>query len=199
MKIKIFFLILFSYFLISCSSSPKIERVDPKSQTDLSGRWNDTDSRLVSQEMIRDVLSRPWLNKFTRKKRQEPVVIIATVVNRSQEHINVQTFTRHLERELLNSGKVSFVASSAERGEVRGERIDQELNASEKTRSEMGRETGADFMLKGTINSIVDAIDGKAAVSYQIHLNLINMKNNIKVWIGEKQIKKVIEHSAIRP
>jgi PBP1b-binding outer membrane lipoprotein LpoB len=111
----------------------------------------------------------------------------------------VQTFTRHLERELLNSGKVRFVASSTERGEVRDERVDQELNASEKTRSEMGRETGADFMLKGTINAIVDAIDGKAAVSYQIHLNLIDMKNNVKVWIGEKQIKKIVEHSAIRP
>jgi penicillin-binding protein activator len=199
MKLKIIFIAFFVVGLISCSSAPEVQRVDPKSTTDLSGRWNDTDSRLVSEEMIRDVLSRPWLTKFYRKNKKEPVVIVATVVNRSHEHINVQTFTRHMERELINSGKVEFVANATERGEVRDERADQELHASEKTRSQMGQETGADFMLKGTINANTDVIKGKAAVLYQIHLDLIDMKNNKKAWIGEKQIKKIVEHSSIRP
>ena len=39
-----------------------------------------------------------------------------------------------MQRALINSGEVSFVASSEERREIRSERKDQDLNASEETR-----------------------------------------------------------------
>ncbi len=184
------------FLLAACGQT--VTRVDSDSVTDLSGNWNDTDSRLVAQEMIQDVLSRSWLSKFNRSNGRAPTVIVGTVRNLSHEHINTRTFIADMERELINSGEVEFVASAEDREEVRSEVKEQDLNASEATRKAMGNETGADFMMQGSINSIVDAVSGEQARFYQIDLTLIELGTNRKVWVGQKKIKKTVEKGGFR-
>jgi hypothetical protein len=179
-----------------CSTS--VTRMDAKTVKDLSGAWNDTDSQQVSEEMINDVLARNWLADFSRAKNRAPAVIVGEVSNLSHEHINVKTFVADMERALINSGKVEFVASSTERREIRGERKDQDLHASEATRKAMGQEIGADFMLKGTINTIIDASGDTQVRFYQVDLTLISLVDNRKVWVGQKKIKKLVERSNLR-
>jgi len=185
------------FLLAACN--PTVTRVDSDSVTDLSGKWNDTDSRLVAQEMIQDVLSRGWLGKYNRSNNgKAPTVIVGTVRNLSHEHINTRTFIADMERELINSGEVEFVASAEDRKEVRQEIKEQDLNASEATRKSLGQEIGADFMLQGSINTIVDAIDGEQARFYQVDITLIEIGTNRKVWVGQKKIKKTIEKGGFR-
>jgi uncharacterized protein (TIGR02722 family) len=179
-----------------CASTPKVERKAVDTTIDISGRWNDADSRMVAEEMIRDCLDRPWLKRFMDTHGGNvPTVIVGRVKNRSHEHINVQTFVKDLERSLINSGMVQFVASKGERLGVREERLDQAEHASDETMKGPGEEIGADFMLIGTINTIRDEAGGKAVMFYQTNLELINMGNNVKAWIGEKKIKKMIKRS----
>ena len=184
--------------LVLPACSTRVERIEVDETRDLSGEWNDTDSRLVSEEMMRDVLARPWLDSFINEKGNLPAVIVGEVRNLSHEHINVGTFIGDIERELINSGGVQFVASKSERGEIREERKDQELNASAETAKRMGEELGADFMLKGAINTILDT-EGKEQVRYyQVDLSLISLADNRKVWVGQKKIKKFIKKNSIR-
>ena len=189
---------VFALLFALAGCNPTITRVDSDSVTDLSGNWNDTDSRLVSKEMIQDVLSQRWLTKFNRIHGKAPTVIVGTVRNLSHEHINTRTFIADMERELINSGEVEFVASAKERKEIRGEVKDQDLHSSEQTRKAMGQEVGADFMLKGSINSIFDAVSGEQARFYQIDLTLIELGTNRKVWLGQKKIKKTVEKGGFR-
>jgi hypothetical protein len=177
----------------------KVERLDESKAVDLSGGWNDTDSRLVSQEMIQDSLSRPWLQEFRgRPGQNRPAVIVGEVRNMSHEHINTQTFTLEMERALINSGKVDFVATKAERQGVRDERKDQDLNAREDTRNAMGRELGADFILTGSINTIVDPNGDTQVLFYQVNMTLISLADNRKVWVGQKDIRKLVTRSKMR-
>jgi penicillin-binding protein activator len=181
--------------LAAAGCSTSVTRMEASEVKDLSGAWNDTDSQQVSEEMIKDVLDRAWLGEFTHTQNRQPAVIVGEVSNLSHEHINVNTFVSDMERSLINSDKVQFVASSTERQEIRGERKDQDLNASEATRKAMGQEKGADFMLKGTINTIIDA-EGKTQLRYyQVDLTLISLADNRKVWVGQKKIKKLVERS----
>jgi uncharacterized protein (TIGR02722 family) len=181
--------------LVTACSTVTVDRVGVEKTVDLSGRWNDTDSRLVSEEMIADVLSRPWIDQFRAGKGKDPVVIVGSVRNRSDEHINTRTFVSDLERALINSGEVAFVAGSGEREEIREERKDQAAHASEATAKEEGEEIGADFMLQGAINTIVDRIEGEEVKFYQVNLELIDIQSHRKVWIGEKKIKKLVKRS----
>lgn len=195
-KFNVWFVIAASLVLSACSTS--VERLDAQQQIDLSGAWNDTDSQLVAREMVEDALSRPWISKFVKAEGKDPTVIVGRIKNLSHEHINTNTFIADMERELINSGKVQFVASSGNRQEIRDERADQDLNASEETRKEMGQEYGADYLMQGQINTIID-VDGSTQVRfYQVNLELVSLKDNRKVWIGEKKIKKLIKNSKIR-
>ena len=189
---KIIILGLAILLFAGCSSQRQVTRLDPESQTDLSGKWNDTDSRLVAEEMISDALSRPWLVNFIQAAGRKPVVTVGRIRNKSSEHIDVETFTTDFERELINSGSVSFVANKFQRDDVRDERFDQDEWASAETKKKLREELGADFILLGAIKSITDQLEGKMTVSYQTDLELINIQTNEKVWIGTKDIKKGI-------
>ncbi len=179
--------------LSGCGHETKVTRVDTGVVTDLSGRWNDTDSRMVAEAMVKDALQYPWLGNFEKSTKRQPVVVVGTVVNSSHEHISVQTFITDLERELTNSQKVTFVAGKGERDEVRTERKEQAIYASEETQKAPGKETGADFMMKGMIATILDEANGTKAVFYQVDLQMIDLESNAKVWYGQKKIKKVVE------
>lgn len=190
-------MLVFGIALSACAT--RVERIGVDETRDLSGNWNDTDSRLVSEEMVRDVLSRPWLNDFNRAHGDRPTLIVGGVRNLSHEHINVNTFVNDLARELINSGEVNFVASAVEREQIREERADQARHATEESRKAMGRELGADFMLQGTINTILDTEGRRQVRYYQVDLDLVSLADNRKVWIGQKKIKKFVVGAVVRP
>ncbi|MBD3609542.1 MAG: penicillin-binding protein activator LpoB [Gammaproteobacteria bacterium] len=196
--IKVLVTVVVTGSILAGCGGPNVSRIKPDETRDLSGMWNDTDSRLVSEEMIKDALARPWYSRFERTNRRIPAVIVGTVRNLSHEHINVNTFIGDMERSLINSGMVEFVASRNEREEIREERKDQDVHARADTRSAMGQELGADYMLKGTINTIIDT-DGRSQVRYyQVDLTMISLKDNRKVWVGQKKIKKFIKEGRVR-
>jgi uncharacterized protein (TIGR02722 family) len=172
-----------------------VTRVDPDTTIDLSGYWNDTDSRLVSDEMIADALAGRWYTDYVEGTTGKPTVIVGTVRNKASEHIAVSTFIGDIERAFVNSGRVRVVATAAEREEIRDERMDQGKFASDETIKKFGREHGADFMLIGTISSITDQEGGEQVRYYQVDMTLVNIETNEKSWIGQKEIKKYIGRS----
>jgi len=180
-------------FAASCDTSKTVTRVDEKEQIDLSGRWNDVDSRLVAAEMVNDGLSRVWLQDFVEAEGRKPAIIVGLVRNRSSEHIATETFINDIEREYINSGKVRLVQGGEFREELRAEKADQQNNASLETVKRFGRELGADFIMQGSVNSITDANTKTKVVYYQVDMELTNIETNEKVWIGSKKIKKVVE------
>lgn len=176
----------------------QVSRIDPASVTDLSGRWNDTDSRLVANELISQSLSAPWVTRHTATNGGEaPAVIVGTFRNRTLEHIPVNTFIADLERAMINSGVVTMVASAGERAEIRGEREDQQDHARAGTRSRMAYELGANYMFQGDITAIEDEEGREKVVYYQIDATLTDLESNVRVWAGQHQIKKYIERPRI--
>ena len=175
-----------------CGPTKQVTRIDSDTTVDLSGRWNDTDSRMVAAQMISDCLGHIWITNHAKTTQATPFVIVGNIRNRSNEHIATQTFISDIERAFINSGKVRAVSSKSERSEIREERADQSENAAIETIKQMGREQGADYMMTGEINTIEDREGGKQIVFYQTDLTLTNIESNEKVWIGQEKIKKYI-------
>lgn len=183
--------------LLFTGCGKKITRITPDSAVDLSGRWNDTDSRLVAEAMIKDALDKPWIVRYEERKKT-PTVTITEIRNLSHEHINTATFMKDIERTLLNSGRVEFVASKGERDPLREEKADQQRNASVESRQALAEETGANLMMMGSINTIVDQEGSKAVLYYQVDLELVEIESNKKLWIGNHKIKKFVERSSTK-
>ena len=178
---------------ISVSCSRKVTRIDPGEQIDLSGRWNNTDSRVTAEKMIDDILRDKWVGDYQEGHNgQRPVVIVGFVTNKSTEHIDAETFMKDVEQSFVKTGKVRLVQGGKKREELRAERADQQTNATTSSMKKFGMEQGADFILQGSINSIVDSQKRKKVVYYQINLELTNMQSNEVVWIGDKKIAKYV-------
>ncbi len=190
--------ILSALLVIGAGCGKKVTRIDTNETKDLSGRWNDTDSRTVSTDVITDVLNHPWLQQFVAKKSKNPTVIVGTIRNLSSEHIAIGTFSNDIEKAFINSGKVTVVASALERGEMRDERREMQENADPETIKKFGRERGADYILSGEINAIEDREGKESIMYYQIDLKLTDLETNAKVWIGGTKIKKYIERSKLK-
>ena len=197
-RLAIYALLIGIIVFSGCSSSKQVTRVDTDTTIDLSGRWNDTDSRMVAEGIIGDCLNHPWINDHGISTGGKPVVIVGGIRNKSMEHIAVATFISDIERAFINSGKVRTVSSSSERSEIREERADQGEFAALETVKRMGRELGADYMMTGEINTIEDREGGDQVVFYQTDLTLTNIETNEKIWIGQKKIKKFIGRSKFK-
>lgn len=189
--------------LVSGGCAKQVTRIAPEQAVDLSGRWNDVDSRLVAEEIIRESFDasagQHWALRHAQARGgRPPTVIVGTVRNRSMEHIPVSTFVKDLERAYLRSGLVQVVASPDERGEVRDERFDQQEFASADSRARLGKERGADYMLQGDIESIHDREGRRSVVYYQVDMTLVDLETNQKTWVGHHKIKKYVERPRFR-
>jgi uncharacterized protein (TIGR02722 family) len=179
--------------LTACSTT--VTRAPLEAPADLGGRWNDTDSRLTAEALIKDALNRPWSQRFTQLTGRTPAVVVGTVLNRTHEQLDTQTFVKDLERALAQSGQVQFVADAGQRQGSRQEHLDQAPHARTNTVKPTGEASGADFRLQGTIISLMDELDSARAVSYQVDLELIDIASNVQVWQGQKKVKKFVERS----
>lgn len=184
--------------LTGCAST-KVDRVSADTVTDLSGYWNDTDVRIVAESLVADCVDAPAISNYIKTNQKFPVVILGTFRNDSDEHIDLDIVAKKFETALINSGKVDFVASADQRAEIREERIEQQEWASEETAKRLANETAADFMLIGSVKTIVDAAGNKSTRTYYVNVELIDVETNRKLWIGENsEIKKVITRSGTR-
>lgn len=173
-----------------------VTRIEPSAVTDLSGRWNDTDSRLVANQLVEQTLTAGWARRYADTHGGEPpAVIVGTFSNKTLEHIAVGTFVKDVERALITTGAARVVASSGERGDVRQERKDQQQNARADTRARQGQELGARYMLAGDLQAIEDVDGRERIVFYQVDATLIDLETNTKVWVGQHKIKKYIERA----
>ena len=197
MKKSLLLLILASLVMQwnSCSPRREVTRIDTDQQVDLSGRWNDTDSRMVADALMDQVLHAGWLEEYRQQHNgARPILIVGLVRNKSHEHINAETFIKDIEQAIIKDGSARLVQAGSQRDALRRERADQQDFASSQTAKQWGLELGADFMLHGNINSIVDAYRDEKVVDYQVNLELSNLETNEIIWIGDKKIKKFIEN-----
>ncbi len=189
-----FMLITLALLVSGCASTPQVTRVSSDTQTDLSGYWNDSDVRIVSESIIKDCLASPRVAQFEKDKGKLPVVIVGTFRNDSDEHIDTSIITKKMEAAIINSGKADFVASKTERSEIRDERQEQQSWSSEDTAKAIANETGADFMLIGSVKTMVDKAGKVSTRTYYVYAELIDVESNKKIWMGSnEEIKKVIK------
>ena len=194
---KIFKLFAIAILLVlnACTPTREVKRVSPDQQFDLSGRWTDSDAKMTAESMITQVLSEAWLPEYQKENEgKRPILIVGIVSNKTSEHISAETFIKDLERAFLTDRRVRLVQAGDKREQLRGERADQQDYASPETTKKWGKELGADFILQGSINSTVDSFNKDKVVNYKINLELTNLETNEIVWIGDKEIKKVISN-----
>jgi uncharacterized protein (TIGR02722 family) len=189
-KIKIVFLVL---VFANCQTR-HVTRLDPATEVDLSGRWNDTDSRKVADQIIYDLFDSESFKSYTKNIDRKPVIVFGAIRNKTSEHIDANNFVKKFEIVIHQSGVADLVESEEFRDKLRVERLEQQEFADPATVKQMGKEAGADLMLFGEISSETDTYNNRRVVNYITTLFLTDIETNKRIWYGQNEIKKYVKN-----
>jgi hypothetical protein len=179
--------------LIACSPRT-VSRISPDQPVDLSGRWNDTDSRQVADKMISQLLGSDKFQEYAKGLGHKPAIVVGLIRNKTSEHIDAGTYLKKFEVAIFNSGVANLVESEEFRDKLRLERAEQQDFADPATVSRWGRETGADLVLFGEMTSTTDVYGSRRVVSYLTTLFLTDLETNMRIWYGQEEIRKDIRN-----
>ncbi len=184
----------FSALVLFASCSRSVTRVNPDTQIDLSGRWNDSDSRMVADKMISDLLNSDRFKEYAKNSGRKPAIVVGLIKNKTSEHIDADNYVKKLEMAIYNSNLADLIESEEFRDKLRLERTEQQDFADPVTVAKFGKEIGANLMLFGEMTSETDVYNSKRVVNYVTTLYLTDMETNKRVWYGQQEIKKLVKN-----
>lgn len=185
--------IVLAIISFSCQTRT-VTRVEPDTQIDLSGRWNDTDSRMVAEKMVNDLFASERFKEYAQQRNKKPVIVVGLIRNKTSEHIDAANYIKKFEMAIYNSNAADLVESDEFRDQLRKERAEQQDFADPATVAQWGKETGADLMLFGEMTSETDSHNNRRVVNYITTLFLTNVETNKRVWYGQHEIKKLVKN-----
>jgi uncharacterized protein (TIGR02722 family) len=151
---------------------------------------NDQFSESDMQHMVKKLVDSLVASRPIAKANTPPIVMVTKLENKTDEHIDTQSIMDMVKVELGKSGSVQFVDKEA-REDVSNEYEYQNSGMMDaKTVHSKGKQIGADYILNGRLDSIVQEVGKDKTVYYKITLNLTNLNTNISVWQDQDQIRK---------
>lgn len=177
-----------------CFAKKNVNRVDASKQVDLSGKWNDTDARIVSESLIEQALSSGGFEAYKEELGRKPFISVGNFRNDTSEYINTAIISDGIETAIINSGKAKFIVSNKNWQEMQADMADQQAwQADMSKHKEIANRTQADLNLTGSVKSIVDTDNKTSVRTYFVYAQLENFETGEIIWRGEnKEIKKVI-------
>ena len=162
---------------------------DPESENLLTDQWSETDMQVAVHDLVNSMVNttRAYGNV---NNRRIPIVMVTNLQNQTSEHINTESIMDMVRVEITKNGQVQFVDKQA-RGDIKEEYEYQEGMVTEETKSKKGSQIGADYILNGRLDSIVQEAGSKKTVYYKLTMNLTDLKSGLIAWTDQKQLRKL--------
>lgn len=164
----------------------KVQYGDPTAVETLTVDFGSTDLQSIAEKMVRSLLSAPVIQEGNR-----PVLQVATVMNKTNEHIDTKAITDKIRTTLVQSGSVRFVADEVREEVARELRYQTDSGfVDPETRKRIGKLVGAGYLLTGEITSIRKKAGRETDLYFKITLNLVELETGLIRWAEEKEIRK---------
>lgn len=184
-----------SVFAAGCAPKAFVKGTydDPERENLMNDQWSETDMQKTVKDMVASMLAHPSISAA----KKPPILMVTQLQNKTSEHIDTQSIMDMVRVELMKSGKVVFVDKEA-RGDVADEYNYQNSGMMEKeSQSGPGKQVGADFIVNGRMDSIVQEVGKEKTVYYKITLNMTNLKSNLVTWTDHKQLRKAYKKKSV--
>jgi uncharacterized protein (TIGR02722 family) len=183
--------------LVLASCGPKAfvkgEYDDVERENLMNDQWSETDMQVAVKSMVDSMVK----HSSIANAKKIPTVLVTNLQNKTSEHIDTQNIMDMVRVDLTNSGKVQFVDKEA-REDISNEYDYQNSGmVSDETKKTPGGQTGADFIINGRLDSIVQEVGKDKSVYYKLTLNMTNLKTGVIAWTSYKQIRKTFKKKSI--
>jgi uncharacterized protein (TIGR02722 family) len=183
------------FSLAGCGPSAFIkgDYEDHTTENNLNDQWSETDMQKTVEDMVASMVNHPVI----AKAKAPPVVIVTKLQNKTSEHIDTQSIMDMVRVELTKTGKVSFIDKEA-REDIADEYNYQNSGmVHDSTKKGPGGQVGADYVVNGRLDSIVQEAGKNKTVYYKITLNMTNLKTSVITWTDQKQLRKVYKKQSV--
>ena len=152
----------------------------------LTDKWSESDM----QNAVRDLVGSAVANPSIANAQRPPIVMVTRLQNKTDEHIDTQSITDMMTVDLMKTGKVTFVDKAAR--DDMSEEYDYQNSGmvSRETQKSKGGQVGADFIMNGRLDSIVQEAGRDKTVYYKLTMNMTNLKTGLIVWTDHKELRK---------
>jgi len=195
LRLVLFF--VFASGVIACGPREFIKgKYDDKVEDNtnlLTDKWSESDMQAAVKDLVTAATNNPSISGAKRP----PIVMVTRLQNKTSEVIDTQSITDMFQVELQNSGKVAFIDKAAR--EDIAEEYDYQSSGmvSKETQKTKGGQTGADLIMNGRLDSIVQEAGRDKTVYYKLTMNMTNLKTGVIVWTGQKQLRKMFKKQRV--
>lgn len=194
-KIIMSSLVVAAFTMTACGPKAfvKGEYDNVESENNLNDLWSETDMQKVVHDLVGGMIVHPAIANAKRP----PIVMVTKLQNKTNEHIDTQSVMDMVRVELQRGGRVAFVDKEAREDVAEEYNYQNSGMVSEESKKGPGGQVGADFIVNGRLDSIVQEVGKDKSVYYKVTLNLTNLKSNLVVWSDYKQIRKKFRKRSI--
>jgi len=155
----------------------------------LNDAWSETDMQKAVNELVGGLTKYRGINEA----KKPPVVMVTKLQNKTSEVIDTQNIMDMVRVNLSESGKVRFIDKEARQDIADEYEYQNSGMVSHETKKGPGGQTGADYVINGRLDSIVQEVGKDKTVYYKLTLNLTNLKTTEIDWTGHKEIRKTFK------
>lgn len=166
---------------------------NPERENLMNDQWSETDMQNVVRDMVASMVSHPSVHN----SRTPPFVMVTNLQNKTSEYIDTQSIMDMVRVELSKTGKVQFIDKEARQDISQEYEYQGSGMVSEESKKAKGGQIGADFIVNGRLDSIVQEVGKDKTVYYKITLNLTNLKTSVIAWTDHKQIRKAFRKRSV--
>ncbi len=166
---------------------------DTDKENNMNDQWSETDMQKVVKDLVAGMISTPAIAGAQRP----PIVMVTKLQNKTDEHIDTQSIMDMVRVELQRGGKVAFVDKEAREDVAEEYNYQNSGMVSGETKKGPGGQVGADFIINGRLDSIVQEVGSDKSVYYKVTMNMTNLKTNLVVWSDYKQLRKKFKKRSV--
>jgi hypothetical protein len=199
---QIIFATLLLVLAVGCGSF-EAKRVDAETYDAKGLKITDNSMSADTRQAVKDILKQISAHKgFQRYLAQNggnpPKLFIADVQNQTSEaYFPIADLNDELLNELSASGEFVLIDAAA-REKILGElKYQNDGMVDPKTAKQVGRQTGADLMIFGSVYMKPERRDGKTIKEYSVNLRMTDIEKAVEVMRARTQVFKYSEKKSM--
>lgn len=157
----------------------------------MDARYDAADMRNITQNVVDDFLA----SEFLQNQPEPPVMMIAGVQNRTNDHVDTKNITDRMRTLLIQSGDVRFI-NEARRADLINEQGYQAANVTPDMQLAIGQQLGAQYMVSGSLTEIKRTSPKQVRISkqelryYKFTYEVTDLETSEIVWITEEEFSR---------
>lgn len=169
------------------------EYADPNVIELLSDQFNENDLQLIAKKMVNSLGESGAFQQI----QGQPLLMVGRMKNKTSEHIDMESLADKVRVELSKRGKFAFVNKEA-REQLAEEYEYQRSGYVDPARAKgPGQQAAADYLMTGSVASIVQEVGNDKVVYYKMTMELTNLRTGVIEWTEEKELRKKFVKRAV--